>query len=80
MAKSRITYNEINIITNGLIGAINAVNESKGYTTSDNAYYTVGYIQSLLNHLISEMPVTKQHRVVDYIQTHTASKISKLEA
>lgn len=78
MAKVRLTYGDVNTITNGLIESIKAVNESKGYTSSDNAYYTVGYIQSLLNNLIVEMPVTKQYQVVDYIQTHTASKISKL--
>jgi len=75
--KIRFTYNEVNTVTNDLVESIKIMNDNRGYDRTDNANYTVGYIQSLLNSLITEMPVTKQHQVISYLASHTASKLTK---
>jgi len=73
--KVRFTYNDVNTVTNDLIESIRIMNDNRGYDRSDNAYYTLGYIQSLLNNLIADMPVTKQHQIISDLAKHTESKL-----
>ena len=75
--KIRFTYNDVNTLTNDLIESIQIMNDARGYDRSDNAYYTLGYIQSLLNNLIADMPVTKQHQIISDLVKHTESKLKE---
>ena len=69
--KIRFTYNDVNALTNDLIESIQIMNDARGYDRSDNANYTLGYIQSLLNNIITDMPVTKQHQIISDLTKHT---------
>ena len=73
--KIRFTYNDVNTVTNDLIESIRIMNDNRGYDRTDNAHYTLGYIQSLLNNLIADMPVTKQHQIISDLAKHTESKL-----
>jgi len=75
--KIRFTYNDVNTVTNDLIESIRIMNDNRGYDRTDNAHYTLGYIQSLLNNLIADMPVTKQHQIIADLAKHTESKLNK---
>jgi len=75
--KIRFTYNDVNTVTNDLIESIRIMNDNRGYDRTDNAHYTLGYIQSLLNNIIADMPVTKQHQIISDLASHTASKLNK---
>jgi len=75
MAKTRFTYNDVNTVTNDLIESIRIMNDNRGYDRTDNAHYTLGYIQSLLNNIIADMPVTKQHQIISDLAKHTESKL-----
>jgi len=75
--KVRFTYNDVNTVTNDLIESIRIMNDNRGYDRTDNAHYTLGYIQSLLNNLIADMPVTKQHQIISDLAKHTESKLNK---
>ena len=73
--KVRFTYNDVNTVTNDLIESIRIMNDNRGYDRTDNAHYTLGYIQSLLNNIIADMPVTKQHQIISDLAKHTESKL-----
>ena len=75
--KIRFTYNDVNTVTNDLIESIRIMNDNRGYDRTDNAYYTLGYIQSLLNNIIADMPVTKQHQIISDLAKHTESKFNR---
>ena len=53
------------------------MNDNRGYDRTDNAHYTLGYIQSLLNNIIADMPVTKQHQIISDLAKHTESKLNR---
>lgn len=75
MAKQvkRFSYNEINTVTNDLIESIKDTNIKRGYCILDNGFYTLGYMQSMLNNIIADMPANKQQEIINKIVARTKS-------
>ena len=49
------------------------------YTSSDSAAYALGYISSILNGVICEMPKTKQKKILEQFENLTNQKLSQIQ-
>ena len=74
----RYSYSDVNVVTNGLVEAIKVTNMARDLVGSDNGYFTLGYIQSMLNNIIADLPVTKQNAIIREIMERTKEKMESI--
>lgn len=74
----RYSYSDVNVVTNGLVESIKVTNMARDLVGSDNICFTLGYIQSMLNNIIADLPVTKQNAIIREIMERTKEKMESI--
>ena len=65
-------YQDVQAALDDLQAAIEAANTKKGYDTTANAHYTIGYLQSMFSGIVLSLPKGQQAKVMKEINSATA--------